>query len=56
MFNNVEFIYMKEKDPQTIIDMTWDGVGDKQEALDILTGKRTDLFTLKDLENHLNGH
>lgn len=44
------------KDPQTIIDMTWDGVGDKQEALDILTGKRTDLFTLKDLENHLNGH
>jgi len=38
------------KTAQQAIDETWDGVGDRQEALDILTNKQKDMYTIKDIE------
>lgn len=41
------------RDIDDILARTWDGVGDLNEAHAILSGKRPDVFNLKDLEKNL---
>lgn len=54
-FNMIHWKKLKQKglSNSEIIDLTWDGVGDKNTGENLLTGKNSDFYNLKDIDGDL---